>query len=147
MAENWQLHELQFGTDGDELSALLEVGDNFAVVASTDNDEGVEFFIICCSRGVHEVKVAFTCHWGTSFQVGDKVVCGTYYQKWGRSESSSYVLLNSSKIVYLHACHVVVIKFLMTPTDYRVAGNAPVYNLPTGAKDKILSVIAGLEVN
>ena len=27
------------------------------------------------------------------------------------------------------------------------AGNAPVYNLPTGAKDKILSVIAGLEVN
>ena len=147
MAENWQLHELQFGTDGDELSALLEVGDNFAVVASTDNDEGVEFFLICCSRGFHEVKVAFTCHWGTSFQVGDKVVCGTYYQKWGRSDSSSYVLLNSSKIVYLHACHVVVIKFLMTPTDYRVAGNAPVYNLPTGAKDKILSVIAGLEVN
>jgi len=42
---------------------------------------------------------------------------------------------------------VVVIKFLMTPTDYRVAGNAPVYNVPICAKDKILSVIASLEVD
>ena len=140
--ENRHLHELQFKTKGEELPSLLEVGDNFAIMASSNNDKGVDFYLICCSKGVHNIKVLFMCDWITSFETRNKIVCGTYYQKWGHADSLSYILLNSSKPVY----HMLAIKFLMTPTNFRFSSNALVYSLPRMAKGKIISVIASIEV-
>lgn len=72
-----------FGSNGDDLVATLETGDNFVVNAAADNEEGVNFYVICCICGLHVVKEAFTDAWGTSFEAGDMVVLGKYYRKWG----------------------------------------------------------------
>ena len=57
-----------------------------------------------------------------------------------------FVLYLTSKLVYMHICHALVIKFLMTLMDFKVFGNASMFSLSRVAKEKILSVIASMEV-
>ncbi len=62
------------------------------------------------------------------FEVGDQVLAGTYYQKWGRGEFS-YVHLCSSQVTFIHVDLVLVYKFRMLPTHHRVKGGNVVYQL------------------
>ena len=145
MTRNWLLGDLEFGSNADDLAATLDSGDNFAVTAPANNVEGVEFYIICCIRGVHTVRKAFSCEWGTDFEIGDTVVSGKYYQKWGQAQSASYIFLKDSHIVYMHSYHVRAVKFLMLPSDQRVSGNVPIYKLPIEAYRGIISGIGDLD--
>jgi len=72
---------MQFGSDGDYLAPTLETKNNFVVNIATDNEEGVDFYILYCVRGLHAVKEAFIDAWGTSFEVGDVVVVEKYFEK------------------------------------------------------------------
>ena len=125
------------------LASTLDIGDNFAVNAAEGNSEGADFWVINCTKTMHAVKYAFTCKWGTSFEVGDEIVAGFYYQRWGTSETS-YVLLKNSHPVHMHAHLVRAVKFDMLPKDYRVQGNDLVYDLPACAWNGIKEVIACL---
>jgi len=44
---------------GDELVAVLEVGDNFTINAEEGNDEAAYFWLILCIEPLHKVKVPF----------------------------------------------------------------------------------------
>ena len=137
---------IQYGAEGELLAATLDVGDIFAVNAAAGNDEGEDFWIIICTKVLHTVKAPFTDKWGTSFTEGDEVVAGKYFQKWGLADDS-YVLLRNSHSVYMHACFVRAVKFVMPPKDHRVQGNDMVYTLPAEARAGIMSVIASLEAD
>jgi hypothetical protein len=91
------------------------------------------------------VKVPFTYKWGEEFEVGDEALAGTYYQRWGRGESS-YVLLKNSETVFMHPKYVRVVKFAMLPKDYRIQGNDLVYELPSDALTRIKERIATVDV-
>ncbi len=91
-----------FGEDGDTLATCLEIRDNFVVNVVTDNDEGQEFCLTRCSKPLHKINKNFTNAWGSSYEVGDDVITGVYYQKWGTFESS-YVLLEASQIVFTYS--------------------------------------------
>lgn len=54
-----------FGTKGDDLASTLEVGDNFVVNAKFGNVEGVDFYVICCSKTLHTINENFKFKWGT----------------------------------------------------------------------------------
>jgi hypothetical protein len=84
---NW-VGEPNYNVDVNGLVATLDVGDNFVVNVEVGNFKGVDFWIKCCSRPLHCVQKTFTNKWGTSFEVGDYVVVGLYYQKWGTNEHS-----------------------------------------------------------
>jgi hypothetical protein len=101
---------------GDELATALEIGDNLAVNTKEGND-GVYFSLILCTEPLRKVTKAFTDGWGTSFEEGDDVVRGIYYQKWGHNDTS-YVLLKDSQKVYIFSHMVRVIKFLMPPMNH-----------------------------
>ncbi len=131
------------GSGGEHLAATLDVGDNLVVNASKGNDEGVDFWIILCTKPLHTVKEAFTDNWGTVFEVGDEVVAGFYYQKY----HENYVLLKNSHIVYMHAHLVRCVKFLMLPKSHRVSGNDCTYELPNSELVKVMSTIATLDVD
>jgi hypothetical protein len=94
---------------------------------------------------LHKVTKAFTDNWGTSFEEGDDVVGGIYYQKWGHSDTS-YVLLKDSQQVYIFSHMVRAIKFLMPPRNHRMNGNDHVYELLGETMQNITEVIASLEV-
>jgi hypothetical protein len=132
-----------YGVDGDYLAACLQLGDNFAVNAEEGNDEDVDFYIVLCTKALFTATKSFKCKWGETFNVGDKVVAGKYYQKWGRSESN-YVLLRKGETIHLLASCVRAIKFPMFPAQHRVSGNDPVYTLPSHAADGINQAIADL---
>jgi hypothetical protein len=82
MLFNWN-GELDYTIDCGALVSTLDVGDNFAMNAKADNLEGHDFWIILCTRPLHQAKRAFKNKWGTSFELGDEVVVDLYYQKWG----------------------------------------------------------------
>jgi hypothetical protein len=72
--------------------------------------------------------VPFTNNWGSSYEEGDDVVGGLYYQKWGNSDNS-YVLLKDSCKVYVYSHLMRAIKFLMPLGNHRVIGNDAIYEL------------------
>ncbi len=107
---------------------------------------GAFFWSIMCTKSLHKVKKAFTNRWKTSFNEGDDVVIGLYYQKWGNNESS-YVLLKYSHLVYVYSHLVRVIKFLMPLNNHRMTGNDFMYELPGDILQGINEVIVVLEVD
>jgi hypothetical protein len=46
MLENLDQEDWAFGGDGEEISDLVNVGDNFVVFAEADNEEGVDFYFL-----------------------------------------------------------------------------------------------------
>lgn len=126
LLKNWSLHEMRFGTKRDNFVGLLESKDNFAVNATSDNPKKVDFYIICCIRGIYMLKQAFTCVWGTSFRVRDTLMSNKYYQKWKRNDSSLYILLKDSQVVFKHIEYMNCVKFLIKPTYNRMLGSCPI---------------------
>ena len=48
MMENNDQEDWAFSGDGEEISNLINVGDNFVVSIETNNEEGVDFYILQC---------------------------------------------------------------------------------------------------
>jgi hypothetical protein len=125
------LDEWKFGRDDEELSNLLQTSDNFVVAVAKGNAEGVQFYILQCQQPKFMVCEAFQCVWGGDFDVGNFVVvqhAKTYYQKWGRS-SRNYVFFTQSRVAYIDAHLVKIVKFPMTQRDHHVKGDDLVYKL------------------
>jgi hypothetical protein len=78
---------------------------------------------------------------GYKFVVGEQVIIGKYYQKWGTSYST-YVLLKDSHVVFLYSHLVQERRFLMIPKDYCVQGNDLVYEFPNDATIGLKSTLA-----
>jgi hypothetical protein len=124
--------------DQDGMADFLRPGDNFAVPAMEGNSEGVEFYILQCSKSKHEVEAAFTCSWGPSYGQGDLVVRGTYYQKM----FNGYLFLGSSTPAYIHAHLIVHCKFGMIPRVGRRKGGEVTYSL---SQDSLDTIMVGLD--
>jgi hypothetical protein len=75
---------------------FLCVGDNFAILAKEGNNEGDEFYVLQCQKTTHIVRNHFICPWGDEFDVGNNVIDGIYYQKWGHGENNGYIFLTNS---------------------------------------------------
>jgi hypothetical protein len=133
--DNWD-----YEYDDAAMADLVQVGNNFAVPATPDNDEGVLFYILQCLEPKRVVKENFECPWGGRFEVGDHVISTTYYQKWGRRELQNYVFLRTSQPAHVDASIVLACKFQMIPRQHRVKGGDPVYTLPEETLDVINSV-------
>lgn len=101
MLDNWD-GDMSFGTKGDDLAAKFEIADNFVVNVKIGNVEGVDFYLICCSKPLHTIKEDFFCKRGINFVVGEQVVVGKCHKKWGTSYST-YVLLKNSHVVFLYS--------------------------------------------
>ncbi len=94
--EEENVHDWDYGEDGNALAPCLEIGDNYVINIAIDNDESQKFWIIKCSKPLHKVKENFIDAWGSSYEVGNNIVVGTYYQKWGTYESSYVIMLETS---------------------------------------------------
>lgn len=117
-----ELDAMEHEGDGEDLTALVCVGDNFAILAQESNNEGVELYILQCQQATHIVAKRFTCPWGGEFNVGDHVIIGFYYQKWGCGDND-YVLLGNSKLAFVYTHLVITCKFAMLPAHHRVKGD------------------------
>lgn len=130
--EDWEQ-----AVEGEGFGDLIRPGDNFAVPAAEGNTEGVEFYILQCTRGKYEVRDGFKCAWGPEFEVGDFVIRGTYYQKW----NNGYVFLGNSQPAHIDAHLAVHGKFAMIPKPGRRKGGEVTYNI---SDDTLATIRAGL---
>ena len=69
----------------------LSVGDNFAVNAEVDNEEGVDFYILKCISKKKHVRKAMKENWGNAIDANTHVVKGYWYQQVG---NLTYFLLD-----------------------------------------------------
>jgi hypothetical protein len=83
--DNWD----EFGVNGKYFASFLELEDNFAVFAAADNEEIVDFHLLVCTKKIFTCTEAFRCKWGESFEVGNQVIQGRYYQKYGTAANTS----------------------------------------------------------
>jgi hypothetical protein len=132
--------EWQYGLDGDELVVSLEVGDIFVVNAKEGNSESQEFWVLFCTKLLHKLTNPLKCKWGMKYDVGDEVVEGKYYKKWGNF-NSFYVLLKEFNVVCLFSHLVKLVNFLMPPKNYCVFGNDSLFDLPFEVATRIQSHI------
>jgi hypothetical protein len=136
MYDGWD-GKWDYSVDENALTTTLEIGDNFAMNAKIELLEGVDFWVVCCTKPMHTIKKEFPNKWGTSFAIGDDVVAGLYYQRWGNGDIS-FVLLKDSHVV----C---VAKFLMPHKDHIISGNDSVYEMSKDTLSGINYVITTLE--
>ena len=130
--DNWEYEENE-----DRMADLIQPGNNLAIPAEENNEEGVPFYILQCQIGKQCVQEDFLCPWGGRFKEGDFVIKAIYHQKWGRSNSHNYVFLKDSRPAYVDADIVLACKFQMLPRAHRVKGGDPVYSLPPESLDVI----------
>jgi len=133
-----------YDVNGDALATTLDFGDNFVVNVKDGNSKDVDFWLICCTKPLHQVRRAFMDKWGTSFVARDSVVANLYYQRWGHNESF-YMLLKNSHVVYMHVHLVWAMQFLMLAKDHRVGGNDRAYEFTMDTLLRIKLVITFLE--
>jgi hypothetical protein len=79
------------------LASTREVADNFVINVEFGNVEGMDFYVICCSKILHTVNEDFEFEWGIEFVVGEQIIISKYDQKWGNS-NGTYVLLKNSHV-------------------------------------------------
>lgn len=124
---------------------LCQIGDNFMIPADEGNEEGVEWFILQCTKAKYRVEEDFVCAWGTSFKKGDyaiaEAIAGSYYQKYGRGRNT-YVLLNKSVVAHVEAHLVRACKFPMVLAPHTVSGNEAVYKLTSEGEAIIRSSLS-----
>jgi hypothetical protein len=78
--------------------------------------------------------------------MGEQIVVGTYYKKWGTSYST-YVLLKDSNVIFLYSHLVRATKFPMILKDYYIQENDLVCELPNDAIVVSRSRLVALEDN
>lgn len=61
--------------------------DFFVVEDDPHDDFDEEFYILQCEKEVHYCEAAFVDPWGQAFQVGERVVKGVWYQKFGKGDT------------------------------------------------------------
>lgn len=130
----------EFGTNGQYFASITELGDNFAINAAPNNEENVEFYVLVCTKQMYTCKKAFECPWGESFEPGDLVIQGRYYQKYGTA-ADTYVFLKTSQKAHVLVDNIRATKFPMHIADHHVAGNDLVYRLPGTVEEAILEYV------
>jgi hypothetical protein len=51
----------EYEDDGDHLTACISLRDNFTMNAKQGNEEGVDFYVLLCTKTSFMVEQAFTC--------------------------------------------------------------------------------------
>lgn len=53
-----------YGNDGDHLATCISLGDNFAMNVEEGYEEGVDFYILLCTKTNFIIEEPFTYPWG-----------------------------------------------------------------------------------
>jgi hypothetical protein len=123
--------------DSNELASMLDVGDNFAVKAESNDGEGASFYIVQCFKRLHVVnKDDGPDPYGLKVEQGDEVVLGVYYKQSGRSPTS-FVLESDMGPCFFYSHWVIASKFPMVQAHHTQKGDRVVYTLPQSALDEI----------
>lgn len=110
-----------------ELGDFVEVGDNFMIPAEEDNEDGVEFYILQCTRRKFELQEPLNCPWGGVFSVGDEIIRGKYFKKYGRGDKT-YIFCDKAVEAHVDTNLVRACKFPMVLASHMVKGS-PVYKM------------------
>jgi hypothetical protein len=82
----------EHGRFGEQIVQSLDIGDNFTMNATPNNEEHCEFYVVCCERPLIEVGAnGLRDDWGNSFKPKVVVVGVRYYQRLGMSYISLLV--------------------------------------------------------
>ena len=93
------------------LCEMLSIGDNFAVKAA---EEGEDFYILKCSKGMYQVERAQKDKWHNKIVRGGLVVEGFYYGQMD-GKCDTYSLLDHKPPVMVYSHLIRAIRFPMEP--------------------------------
>jgi hypothetical protein len=96
-------------SNGESSTVTLEASDTFVVPIEDGNEEGVDFYRMCCERPPFTLDVGVEPYlWDATYFAWEVVVLGKYHKSWGK-KGLSYVMLNDNPMgyAYLHlVCYV-----------------------------------------
>jgi len=73
MYDGWD-GKWDYSVDETALTTTLEIDDFFAVTIEIGNLKGVDFWVVCCTKPMHTIRMEFIDKWDTYFAIGDDVV-------------------------------------------------------------------------
>ena len=107
-----------------------------ATSIAPENEENVEFYRLMYTKKPFVCKKAITCVWGKTFEIGDFIIEGTYYQKYGTGHDTCFStkVTKGLRCSRKHMGHEVP----MLLADYCVSSNDLVYKLQAEVEEAIL---------
>ena len=139
--EDAHSNDIVYYNQHQDLAILLEVGDNFAVLKSPQNEDLEDYYIVVCKQGKTLLKEVVRDGWGNNFNVGESVVYGNYYAKLPQCKNT-YALLKEAPIAIIYADAILAIKFNMTQAKHKVKGYNTVYKVPQEVHEHILGEVS-----
>lgn len=97
--------EVRFSDDVDRLTDFLAEGDDFAVIAEQGNDEGVDYYVLRCTRPKMFLEQDTVDGYGEPYDAHSLVVYGHYFQQMrvrGRSIQFQQHQWDKEAIHYSH---------------------------------------------
>ena len=98
------------------------MGDNFMIPAEEENEDGVDYYILQCTRSKFELQEPLQCPWGGVFAVGDEVLRAKYFKKHGRGDKT-YVFCDRAVDAHVDAHLARACKFPMVLAAHRAKGS------------------------
>ena len=95
-----------FSTDYDTLTDDLAIGDIFVVIAESDNSEGVEYYLLHCTRPKHLIDEAIVDGHGQYFEIHSMIVGGRYFIQTLEYDDSSH--LEFERYMWKKECHTLL---------------------------------------
>ncbi len=94
------------------LATTLDVGDQFAIIVTKDNNEGDDFWILICEESLAMVEeVSKVDYWGQEVYRRKQIVVGKYYKRQGHNLQSYILCGGGHGFIYSHL--VITTKFNM----------------------------------
>ena len=129
-----------FGSNNKNLTCYLRLGENFAIKAEDNNDEGIELYLLVCWSQLYVVRKPFNYPWREKF-THQQLAC--YYQKCGK-RLQNYVYKSKFQITYWHVEDIRAVNFPMIPQACRVTSYDLHYVLPIEVEDWVRQIMRGL---
>lgn len=133
--------EMRFSEDADSLTDLLAEGDDFAVIAEDGNDEGVDYYILRCTRPKMRLQQAMVDDFALPSDAYSMVVGGHYFEQIPSRKRSIQFQQYEWEKEAIHYSHLVLaVKLRLTMVHSKKAG-APRWRLDLDDHESIMEIV------
>lgn len=135
------LQETRFSDDIDTLTDFLAEGDDFAVIAEEGNEEGVDYYILRCTRPKLSLEHDTVDGFGFSFDARSMVVFGHYFSQLSvRGRTIQFQQYQWEKEA-IHYSHLVLAVKLRLQRVHSKKGGAPRWRLDPDDHESIMDAV------
>jgi hypothetical protein len=139
------IHDPIYSADYERVSDLVVTGDIFAVIADPENAEGVDYYLLRCTKEKSKLVQEIVDGDGQQYPTGSVVIEGTYYQQAKIDKNGIQFIEYMPGQRVLHYSHLVIATKLQFETVPKRGRGNQKWKLTIEEHERLLEIIKDRE--